>query len=110
MLNKDFLDMIQRRISALERYPNTWGTSETQELMMLNFVEIRTHLLRPDALRQDPLEVRRAWIKFVSSINGESTNAPLHVILKEENKLELLPNLLGDFARWILQEYPTEKQ
>ncbi len=56
--------MIQRRISVGKGAQILGEEPETQELIMLNFVEIRTHLLRPKALKQDPLEVRRAWIRI----------------------------------------------
>lgn len=100
---------IQSRIDLLERCAPMFGGAEAQEFAMLTFVEFRAHLIRPKAIKNNPYEVRDAWNAFIRAVNGEETNTYLHVILREENKLELLPSLLGDAARWILKRFPPEK-
>lgn len=105
----DLLESIEKRIEALERVPKMWGGPETQEFTMLDLVEMRAKLLRPKAMKTNPYEVRDAWAQFTASINGEETNTFLHVILKEEGKTDLLASLLGDLARWIMQQYPPER-
>lgn len=76
---------------------------------MLDLVELRAKLLRLQAMKNNPYEVRDAWMIFINAVNGKDTNTFLHVILKEEKKLEFLAPLLGDLARWIMREYPPEK-
>lgn len=99
----------QRKIDNLERAPSMWGSPESQEFTMLSLVGLRAKLLRPKTIKEDPYEVRDAWTQFIASINGECTNTFLHIILKREEKLEMLGTLLGDAARWILKEYPAER-
>lgn len=105
----NILEDIERRIENLEKYPKMWGHPETQEFTMLDLVEIRAKLLRPKAMKKDPYEVRDAWARFIAAVNGECTNTYLHVILKEEGRLDMLAPLLGDAARWIKKEFPPER-
>lgn len=104
----DLVKSIEERIENLEKAPRMWGSPEAQEFTMLTLLEFRAQLLRPQAMRKNPYEVRNAWNRFVDAINGESTNTYLHVILKEEEKLDLLASLLGDAARWIIKIFPPE--
>lgn len=106
----NLVEEIQTRIDHLERYSRMWGGPETIEFTMLTLVEFRSYLLRPKAMKKNPYEVRDAWAAFTRVVNGEETNTYLHVILKHENKLDLLPSLIGDAARWILQKYPAERK
>lgn len=103
------VEEIQSRIDLLERCAPMFGGAEAQEFTMLTLIEVRSYLLRPKAMKNDPYEVRDAWNAFIRIVNGEETNTYLHVILKKENKLDLLPSLLGDAARWILEIFPPEK-
>lgn len=105
----DLLESIENRIQALEYAPKMCGGPETQELTMLDLVEMRAKLLRPKAMKANSYEIIDALAKFTAAINGEDTNTYLHVILKEEGRLDLLAKLLGDFARWIMKKYPPER-
>lgn len=106
----NLLKDIQESIDYLERYPGMWGSFESQEITMLNLVETRSALLRPESRKNNPFEVRNAWADFICSINGEWTSFPLYIVLKNEGRLDLLPSLLGDFARWVMVKYPPEVQ
>ncbi len=120
------LRRVQGQIEGLESHPGMWGSAETLDFIMLTLVRYRLLLTRPRAAAASDAEHVAAKVDdrpmdagvidegftpyacFVAAINGESTNTFLHCILREAGLLAELPRLLGDFARWIDQEWPPE--
>lgn len=102
------LDSLNKRIVSIETNHRSWGGPEALELQMLGMVELRQKMVRPAALTANPRETRRAYVMFVSMVNGADINLPLFCVLREAGMLDQLPRLLGDFARCAAVEYPPE--
>jgi hypothetical protein len=104
------LDMANAAIEGIEKRPRMYATnSETLWATMLDAVTVRQVLLRPSVAHPGE-EVRDAMIAFDAAVLGEELNTPLWCTLKDHDALDQHPKLLGDFARWVAQEYPPEVQ
>ncbi len=98
------LGKIERLLDGIENRPEMYGAHPES---------LETQVRQAVAMRQllwgyEDFLVNRAIASFTSRVNGDFTNHPLWAILKKEGMLDQLPHLLGDFARWVAQEYPPK--
>lgn len=99
----------QHHIEGIETRPRAYAWApESLWNQAYAAIQLRQSILRPVALMEDPGETLDALHAFGALVMGEVYNTGLHDNLKREGRLDLLPGLLGDAARWIAREYPPE--
>lgn len=111
-MNVEFASYLQRRIDGLEKGIGYYGGPEIQEALMLAFLEIQAHYLRPKALKNNPFEVRDFWSVLISDYVGRTSNLTLTYHLKDVGVFNNVsfPGILGAFARAYQTEFPPEEQ
>ena len=97
------LESIRVTLETLEAHPELFGSAEACELQTMTLVSLR-HLLWGN----EQGAVQDARESFTTQVNGEPYNGPLFALLRDEGMLGDLPRLLGDFARWMAQQYPPK--
>jgi hypothetical protein len=100
------LEAIRVTVETIETRPELFGSAEALERQMMTLLSVR-HLLWGHAPAPNGafLDARES---FIAQVNGEPSAYPLYAILREEGMVEELPRLLGDFARWMAQQYPPK--
>ncbi len=100
---------IESHLHGLEHRPRMYaGSPESLWSQAYTLVMLRQSILRPRAMAENPGEVHDAFGAFDALVLGEIYNVPAFCILRDEGRLDMLPSLLGDTARWIAIEYPPE--
>lgn len=89
-------------LAALEESPAIFGPPREQEDLVLLLVKVRWLLTRPESIDV----VDELLVRFTNELNGRPYYGPLWALLREEVMLNQHPQLLGDFARWVAQEWP----
>lgn len=109
--NERALRRVSDTIEGVEKRPGMYAWSaEALEATMWQAVGMRQLLWG----HGDECDINGLHAKFVASVAGEDTSHPLWSVLKEHGMLGRgrldhfgdLPRLLGDFARWVAQEWP----
>jgi hypothetical protein len=105
-LKARLLQELEAELAGLEQNARGFGVPDTVEALVLYAVEIRQIIRRPNA---PVTETRDAYARFLRQLCGQTT-IPLWWILRDHGLLAEHPRLLGDFARWMLVEYPAETE
>jgi hypothetical protein len=96
-------------LDGIEHCPRMYAVaSEALEVQALFAIDLRQNIVRPMALLANPDETRVAYDRFIQSINGSPTNAPLYAVLRKLRRSKELPKLLGQFGRQVALELPPE--
>lgn len=96
-------------LDGIEHRPREYATkSEALEVQALIAIDLRQNIVRPMAMLINPKETAEAYDRFIESVYGSPTSAPLHAVLRQLRRSKELPKLLGEFARRVALELPPE--
>ena len=96
MKHNDVTQWVDSRVDAILKYPRMWGERQSQELQLLQLMEVRKLVTDGALLIANPRLIVEKWIEFHQKKFGNSNQALSKVECTDEEHTQLLRELVDD--------------